>query len=237
MKTILAQRRLMAQTIQRLAGAFICAVCWVAWLPFFLPANEIAAASTHYTEKQLEALAERVGKTFWFNPAQRKTAVFLTAPASNAQAYQPSAVEGFEITELAGQKAKDPYYKVKFDSGKIAYIRPERFHEELNVTILTVDPLAEQRERDEQAAAEEKKRVEWIKAQPWSPAVKEASIRKQPTLGLTSGEIKKVLGAPSRINKTRVAGRVANEERWFYTDGTVLTFQNGLLTRVEKRDK
>lgn len=193
-------------------------------------------ASHHYTDKQMESLAERVGKTFWFNPAQGKAPVFLTAPAPKAGTYQPTVNESFEITELAGQKAKDPYYKVRFDSGKVGYIRPEMFHEELNVTILSVDPLADKRKHDEQAAEEEKKRIEWIKTQPWSPAVKEASIRKQPTLGLTTNEIKKVIGAPSRVTKTRGVGKT-NEEHWSYTDGKVLTFQNGLLTKVEKRDK
>ena len=202
----------------------------------FLQLGGIAMASHHYTDKQMEAFAERVGKTYWFNPAPGKTATFLTAPSSKAETYQPKPNESFEITELTGQKAKDPYYKVRFDSGQIGYIRPEMFHEELNLTILSVDPLAYKRRKDEQATEEENKRVEWIKAQPWSPAVKEASIRKQPTPGLTSGEIKRVIGAPSRITKTRGVTKVS-EEHWFYTDGTVLTFRNGLLTRVEKRDK
>ena len=144
--------------------------------------------------------------------------------------------ESFEITELTGQAAKDPYYKVKFDSGKVGYIRPEMFHEELNVTILSVDPLAEARKKKEQGAEEEKKRVDWIKAQPWSPAVKEASLRKQPTLGLNSAEIKRVLGPPIRITKTGGRIKVA-EEHWFYADGSVLTFNNGLLSKVEKREK
>ncbi|HXF75738.1 MAG TPA: hypothetical protein VNN13_06565, partial [Methylomirabilota bacterium] len=220
---------------RRTAGASRRAVCSAFSLLLFLSVAQIASASHHYTDRQLEALAERVGKTFWFNPERGKTPLFSTAPAANAQSYRPSVNESFEITELTGQKTRDPYYKVRFDSGKIGYIRPETFHEELNVTILTVDPLAEKKSSDERAAEEEKKRVEWIQAQPWSPAVKEASIRKQPSLGLTTGEIKKVLGAPTRITKTRSAK--TNDEHWFYLDGTVLTFQNGLLTRVEKRQK
>jgi len=201
-----------------------------------LPISGVVHASNHYTDRQLEALAERVGKTFWFNPAQGKTPQFLTSPASNAASFQPATNESFEITELTGQAAKDPYYRVRFDSGKVGYIRPEMFHEELNTTILTVDPLAEEKRKTELGAEEEKKRVDWIKSQPWSPAVKEASLRKQPTLGLTSAEIKRVVGAPSRVTKVRSTTKV-HEEHWFYADGKTLTFTNGLLTKVDKREK
>lgn len=233
--TKFARRLTVAHCGRWIAEALGLGACFVSSLLFFLSVAGITVASHHYTDKQMEALAERVGKTFWFNPEQGKTPLFLTAPAANAQTYRPPIHESFEITDLTGQKSKDPYYKVRFDSGKIGYIRPETFHEELNVTILTVDPLAEKKRSDERAAEEEKKRVDWIKAQPWSPAVKEASIRKLPSLGLTTGEIKRVLGAPSRVAKSR--STKANEEHWFYLDGTVLTFQNGLLTKVEKREK
>ena len=205
-------------------------------LALLLFGDGAALASHHYTDKQLEALAERVGKTFWFNQAQEKTPLFSATPAPGATTFRPAVKESFEITELTGQAAKDPYYKVKFDSGKVGYIRPEMFHEELNATILSVDPLAEARKKKEQGAEEEKKRVDWIKAQPWSPAVKEASLRKQPTLGLNSAEIKRVLGPPIRITKTGGRIKVA-EEHWFYADGSVLTFNNGLLSKVEKREK
>ena len=205
-------------------------------LALLLFCDGAALASHHYTDKQLEALAERVGKTFWFNQAQEKTPLFSATPTPGATTFRPAVKESFEITELTGQAAKDPYYKVKFDSGKVGYIRPEMFHEELNATIVSVDPLAEARKRKEQGAEEEKKRVDWIKAQPWSPAVKEASLRKQPTLGLNSAEIKRVIGPPIRITKTGGPSKVA-EEQWFYADGSVLTFNNRLLSRVEKREK
>lgn len=212
----------------------------ISFVPLFLAlllfCDGAALASHHYTDKQLEALAERVGKTFWFNPAQEKTPLFSATPAPSGAIFRPAVKESFEITELTGQAIKDPYYKVRFDSGKVAYIRPEMFHEELNATILSVDPWAEARKKKEQGAEEEKTRVDWINAQPWSQAVKEASLRKQPTLGLNSAEIKRAVGPPIRITKTRGAIKVA-EEHWFYADGSVLTFHNGLLSKVEKREK
>jgi hypothetical protein len=193
-------------------------------------------ASSHYTDKQLEALAARVGKTFWINAANEKAPSFLTAPRPGATTFRPEENDSFEITELTGQKTKDPYYKVRFQSGKVGYLTPDMFHEEFNAKILSYDPLADEKKKKEEQAAEEKKRLEWIKAQPWSPAVKAAAIKKQPTPGLKSGEVRQVLGAPTRVSKTRGTSKVAAEERWFYPDGTVLTFHNGLLSSTEKKE-
>jgi len=204
-------------------------------LAVFLCCDAGAIASNHYTDKQLEALANRVGKTFWINTGNGKAPSFLTAPSPGATTFYPEENDSFEITELTGQKTKDPYYKVAFQSGKVGFIRPEMFHEAFNVKILSYDPLADEKKRTEDQAIEEKKRLEWIKAQPWSPAVKAAAIKKQPTPGLKTTEVKRVLGAPTRVSKTRGSLKVA-EERWFYPDGSVLTFHNGLLSSTEKRE-
>lgn len=205
-------------------------------LIFLLPVSGVVHASNHYTDRQMEALAERVGQVFWFNPAQQNTPLFSTTPTKNAATFRPPVSDSFEITELAGRAVKDPYYKVKFESGKIGYIRPEMFHEELNATIVSIDPLADEKKKAEAGAEEEKKRAAWIKSQPWAPAVKEAALRKQPALGLTSAEVKHVMGPPMRVTKVRASSKV-HEEHWFYKDGSVLTFQNGLLSRTEKREK
>jgi hypothetical protein len=204
-------------------------------LAVLLYCGSAALASNHYTDKQLEALAARVGKTFWISGANDKAPSFLTEPSPGAATFRPGENDSFEITELTGQKIKDPYYKVRFESGKVGYIRPETFHEEFNVTILSHDLHAGEKKKAEDQAIEEKKRLEWIKSQPWSPAVKAAAIKKQPTPGLNGAEVKRVLGAPTRVSKIRGTTKVA-EERWFYADGSVLTFHNGLLSSVEKRE-
>jgi hypothetical protein len=190
-------------------------------------------SSDHYTEKQLDALEARVGKMFWLNPRNEKKPVFLSAPAPTAATFSPAQNESFEITELAGRAAKDPYYKVKFESGKVGYIRPEMFIEEFNATILSADPLSDERKHAEAQSIEEKKRIDWIDTQPWSLPVKEAAIKKQPTPGLDAAEVKRVLGPPRRVMKVRGAIKVS-EEHWFYPDGSVLIFNNGLLSRIEK---
>lgn len=197
------------------------------------PLRGIVSASDHYTDKQMDALATRVGQTFWLSSQDGKMPEFVNAPGAAAAAFRPVDKESFVITELAGRAKKDPYYAVKFESGKVAYIRPDLFHEALNLTIFTADPFADEKRKAEQRDAEEKDRVAWIKAQPWSLAVKEAAIKKQPTPGLTSAEVKRVYGAPQRITKLRGPIKVS-EEHWFYPDGSVLVMTNGLLTRMEK---
>jgi hypothetical protein len=199
----------------------------------FAPLHGVVDASPNYTDKQMDALATRVGRTFWIYAQDDKLPAFVSAPNAAAATFRPGNKESFVITELAGRANKDPYYTVKFDSGKIAYIRPEMFHEALNLTILSVDPFADEKLKAEQHATEEKNRVDWIKAQPWPLAVKEAAINKQPTPGLTGAEVKRVYGAPLRITKLRGPTK-GSEEHWFYPDGSVLVLINGQFTRMEK---
>ena len=193
-------------------------------------------ASNHYTVKQLDALAARVGKAFWLNAADGRMPEFLISPSSSSSRFSPSPEDSFVITELAGREKKDPYYEVRFESGKVGYIRPEAFHEALNLTILAADPRADEKEKKDKLASEEKERVAWIQSQPWAPQIKEAAIRKQPMPGLNTGEVKHILGPPMRITKLRAPSKV-DEEHWFYKDGSVLLFRNGLLTKVDKLEK
>ena len=206
----------------------------VMWLAAAAPGA--ALASNHYTVKQMDALAARVGKTFWLSGAEERVPEFFSAPAANAGRFRPAPNDSFVITDLTGRAQKNPFYAVRFASGKVGFIRPDMFHEALNLTILTADPHAQEKEEQEKQTAEEKERVAWIQSQPWAAAVKEAAIRKQPTPGLNTGEVKKVLGPPMRITKLRAPTKV-EEEHWFYKDGSVLIFHNRLLTKTEKVEK
>ena len=199
-------------------------------LALLVPAT-IALAASQPTEAQLEALAKRVGTIYWVAVVNDRTPAFLAAPAANAPSLSAGDNESFEIVEITRQKDREAYYKVKFESGKVGYIRPEVFVEELNLTILTTDPLASEKKKAAAAAEEEQKRVKWIRSQPWSAAVKEAAIKRIPVPGLTAAEVKNVLGNPARITKgTALRG---SEELWHYADGAVLTFHNRLLNRVD----
>src|SRR5262245_21871419 len=191
-------------------------------------------ASNHYTSRQMDALAERVGSEYWIHAPTGKGPQFLNAPAANAASFRPADNESFAISELVGRANKNPYYKVTFQSGRVAYLRPEVFNEEINGGIVIGDPRADEKRKSEQAAETEKHRLEWIDAQHWPPAIKEAAIKKQPSPGLNGTEVTQVLGAPRRVvkaagpNKLRGATQ-AHEERWYYADGMVLLFRNGIL--------
>jgi len=193
----------------------------------------ITLGSSHYTKAHLDALASRVGMVYWIASADSRTPTFLTAPVKSAASFRARENESFEITELVGQKEINPYYKVKFDSGKVRYISPEAFLDELNLTILSGDPLANEKKKATEAAEVERKRVEWIRSQPWTPTVKDAAIKRRPLAGHTPAEVKRILGNPVRV--TKVMGQRVPEERWQYPDGSVLIFYNQLLIRMVAR--
>jgi hypothetical protein len=191
----------------------------------------ITLGSSHYTKAHLDALASRVGMVYWIASADSRTPIFLNAPTKSATSFRARDNESFEITEFVGQKEINPYYKVKFDSGKVGYISPEAFLDELNLTILSADPRASEKKKTAELAETERKRVEWIRSQPWTPAVKDAAIKRRPLAGHTPGEVKHILGNPVRV--TKIPGQRVPEERWQYPDGSVLIFYNQLLSRVE----
>ena len=115
-----------------------------------------ALAFDRYTDHQLDALATRVGKIYWIIAVKNQTPLFLSSPTANAASFRPQAKESFEIIELVGRQEKNPYYKVKFDSGKEAFIQPEAFLEELNLGIASVDPRALDKKKAAAAAEEER---------------------------------------------------------------------------------
>jgi hypothetical protein len=195
-----------------------------------------AHASNHYTQKQLNVLAERIGKIYWVDSDAAGTLVFLSAPDSGAPSFKPGPFESFEIVELVGQKSRNPFYKVKTESGKTGFIRPDHFLEQLNLTIVAIDPRADEKQRAAVTEEEEQKRIAWIQKQPWSQAVKDAAVKRRAVPGMTAAETKRVRGDPTRIFRVRGPQR-SSEEHWFYPDGDVLVFQNGLLYQLRKNEK
>lgn len=194
-----------------------------------------ATASGHYTEKQLAALAERVGRTFWIQEVKGRTPSFFAAPNAKAALFDTRAGESFEIVELVGRSNKNPFYKARFDSGKEGYFPPEVMLEEFNLTIVTVDPLAQAKREEAEQAEVERQRVQWINAQPWPAATKLAALKGRAVPGMTYDEVKKIAGEPGRITKVQAPG-VTPEEHWTYPDGRQFVFHNGLLTRVIPKD-
>jgi hypothetical protein len=197
----------------------------------FLVLPSTSAASHHYTEKQLAALSDRVGKTYWIHEVNGRTPSFLKAPEVRAESFSGRTGDSFQIIELVGQASKNPFYRVVFDSGREAYLRPEVMFEELNLTIVSFDPLAEARRKEAERAQNKKLLADWINAQPWPQEVKEAAHRGQVIPGMTQDEVKKIAGPPSRVTKVHARGTTP-EEYWIYADNKQLVFQQGLLSRI-----
>jgi len=193
--------------------------------------DSTATASHHYTDKQIAALADRVGKIYWVQEINGRTPSFSVAPDTAAPSFRARAGDSFEIIELVGQKIKNPYYRARFDSGKEGYFSPEVMIEELNLRFLSADPLAEEKRKAAEQAESEKQRVDWVNAQPWPLAVKEAALKGQAVPGMNYDEVKRIAGAPSRITKVQGRGTTP-EEHWIYPDGKQLVFHQGLLSQI-----
>jgi hypothetical protein len=203
---------------------------------FLLAGASFGTAGAAFTPKQLEAFSTRVGKTYWTKAIDNRSPVFLSRPAPGAPSFPAPANESFVIMELVAQNTSTPYYKVKFASDKEGYITPQGFHEELNLTIFSVEPDADQKRKEAQAAEQEKQRKAWIASQAWSDAVKEAALNRRAVPGMTTKEVLMVVGEPIRVVKGKNARLNLPEERWMYADGSELLFQNTLLVRITRKD-
>ncbi|MGH7773530.1 MAG: hypothetical protein ACREQA_15000 [Candidatus Binatia bacterium] len=203
-------------------------------LPGYLTAG---SASLPLTEKQLEAHGKRVGKTYWVVAEENQKPVFFSSPSPSAPSFLAGAKESFEITEIVGASTQRLYYKVRFAPGKEGYISVDSFLEELNSTIATLDPDRDQKRKSAKEANEENKREAWIRAQPWPEHVKEAVLKRKAVLGMTMSEAKVALGKPTRVVKLKAASTLMGEQQqWIYDGGPVLTFTNGMITRIQTID-
>jgi hypothetical protein len=191
--------------------------------------------ASQYTPKQIELYAQYVGKTYWV-VEEAGTPAFHAAPSSAAPSFRPRLKESFEINEIVGGTAKlpAPYYRVTFDSGKEGFIPVRSLVEQLNAAFVTVDPDRDAKANLAKETKTEKKRQEWIQSQRWPEHVKQAAVKKQPVLGMSTKEASAVLGKPQRVvgikNTNLLLGR---QEQWTYEGGSVLTFTNGLITRIQ----
>lgn len=204
----------------------------LALISLLLPA--FGSGSSHFTEKQLDALAKQVGKTYWIAAGESKAPIFFSAPSPSASPFPVRVKESFQITTLVGGSTQKPYYRVRFASGQEGYISIESFWEELNSTLVAQDPDKGQKRRSAKEASEESRREAWIRAQPWPAHVKEAALKRQAILGMNMSETKATLGKPSRVVKLKHGNPLLGEqEQWIYEGGPVLTFTNGVISRMQ----
>ena len=193
-------------------------------------------ASSRFTEKQLEAFEKYIGKTYWAVAEEGKRALFFSAPSPSAASFLAELKESLQVTEMVQGSAQRAaaYYKVKFGSGREGYIDVDSFLGELNLTLLTVDPDRGQKMRSAKESEGESKRAARIRAQPWPEHIKEAVLQRKAVLGMTVKEAREALGKPTRVVKVRDdSPLMGQQEQWIYQNGPVLTFTNGLITRIQ----
>jgi hypothetical protein len=195
--------------------------------------------ASQFTPKQIEVYARFVGRTYWV-VEEAGTPAFHAAPSSTSPSFRPELKESFEINEIVGGTAQIPghYYRVTFASGKQGFLPLVSFTHQLNAAFATVDPDRDAKAKLAKQTEAEKKRQEWIQSQGWPEHVKQAALKKQPVLGMSTKEASAVLGKPQRVagvtNANLLLGR---QEQWIYEGGSVLTFTNGFITRIQPSDK
>jgi hypothetical protein len=102
------------------------------------------------------------------------------------------------------------------------------------LTLVTQDPDRGQKIRAAKAAQEEEKREARIRAQPWPEHVKEAVLKRQAVLGMNMKEAREALGRPTRVVKLKDTNPLmGQQEQWIYEKGSVLTFTNGAISRIQ----
>jgi hypothetical protein len=201
--------------------------------PFFIAGT---AAAAQYTPRQLEAHGQYVGRTYWIVERESKPPAFLTAPSPTAPSFQPAVKESFEIKEIVrgAPKTTGHYYRVVFDSGKEGFLPIDTFLDNFQAAFVTADPDRNAKARLAKEAEIEEKRVKWIQARRWPEHVKEAALKKQPALGMNKDEAKAVLGKPKRVVEIKTFNvMLGAQEQWTYENGSVLTFTNGIITRIQ----
>lgn len=195
----------------------------------------MALPSSHFSAKQIEALRKYTGKTYWVVAEERSIPLFYSTPSPAAPAFRPGTKESFQLTEMIeGSRQPNYYYRVKFGSGTEGYIGVDSFLQELNAAFVTQDPDRGKKIRSAKESQAESRREARIRALPSPEYVKEAAIRRQAVLGMNTKEARIALGKPARMVKIQQASPLMGpQEQWIYDSGPVLTFTNGLISRIQ----
>ncbi|HEX9442836.1 MAG TPA: hypothetical protein VGA73_01895 [Candidatus Binatia bacterium] len=206
----------------------------LAILPLLAP-TQASAAVSQYTPRQIELFSSYLGKTYWVVDAgQKQTPAFLNAASPDAPVFHPAVKESFQLKEILGRETSRPYYKAAFDSGKEGFIAVQAFLEELNGSFTAIDPERDSKAKAAKAVTDEEKRRDWIRQQKWPEHVKEAALRKEPALGMNKKEATSVMGKPKSVIPLKISSAImGKQEQWLYENGPVLTFSNGILTRIQ----
>lgn len=220
----------MKRTLSRTLAAAIIAL-------LLLAAPHNLFAEPRYTEKQLEHFSSYIGKTYWVTTEKNQQPTFYTAPKTNAQTFQPAAKEGFEVKEVVEKTSDKPFYRVAFESGKEGFIPVTAFMERINGSFTAIDPDRDDKTKTAKEIADEEKRRDWIRQQKWPQHVKDAALKKQPVIGMSKKEATAVLGKPKNVVQLKTGNSgtalMGKQEQWIYDNGPVITFNNGVIVRIQ----
>ena len=175
-----------------------------------------------------------MGNTYWVVEGENPNPLFFSEPSYSASVFQAGPKESFEIAGVVEGADERLYYRLRFSSGKEGYISVDSFMQDLNSSLVAQDPDLQQKKKLADEEQEEVMRVTQIRAQPWPESVKQAAIKKQPTLGMNANEVRIVLGKPKRVTtltQRSLAG--ANTEQWIYEHGPTLILSDGVLTQFQ----
>jgi hypothetical protein len=199
-----------------------------------LGAPKYVRAEPRYTEKQIQQFSSYIGKTYWITADNNHQPTIFSAPSKDAATLQPAPKESFELKEIVDKTSDTPYYRAAFESGKEGFIPVTAFIEQFNLSFMALDPERDAKAKSVKATAQEEKRREWIRSQKWPEHIKDAALKGQPALGMNKKEAEAVLGKPKSVVRLKRGNElIGRQEQWHYDNGPVLTFNNGVLVRIQ----
>jgi hypothetical protein len=194
--------------------------------------------ASEYTSAQLDAYKGYTGKTYWVVGEANKVPPFSSAPSPAAATFTPALKESFVIKDIVATSPSSAYYRAIFAEGKEGFIPIVTFMEQMNASFSSFDPDRTAKAKAAKETSDEEKRRAYIQSQRWPEHVKRAALAKQPALGMNKKEATAVLGKPRSIVPLKSANLLmSRQEQWIYENGPVLTFSNGILTRIQPKEE
>jgi hypothetical protein len=213
-------------TIRSLAAAIVA-------LPL-LGAPQSVRAEPRYTDRQIEQFSTYVGKTYWITADKEHQPTVYSAPSKDSAGFQPALKESFVLKEVVEKTSDTPYYRVEFESEKEGFIPVTSFLQEMDRSFMALDPERDAKAKSVKAIEQEEKRRDWIRSQKWPEHVKDAALKGQPALGMNKKEAEAVLGKPKSVVRLKRGNElIGRQEQWHYDNGPVLTFNNGVIVRIQ----